>query len=89
MLFSAFITDWVEKYAKDSLSPSTFKVYTDYIRTPILPKLGNFKMDEIRPMHIVNILTDLRKPKTRKDGREGPPKSLNYSIYLFCTTQCL
>lgn len=71
MTFKQFVEEWREKYAKNELSPRTYKNYSDHINARILPVLGRRRMDEIKPMHIVSILNDLRKTDARKDGT-GP-----------------
>ncbi|MGG3840799.1 site-specific integrase [Paenibacillus thiaminolyticus] len=71
-LFSVYVDEWREKYAKFELSGNTLNVYNDHIRNHILPRYGNMYIDTIKPMHIVNLLADLRKPGARKDGKEGP-----------------
>lgn len=71
MTFSQFVEEWREKYAATELSPRTFDIYYRHIQNRLLPALGRRRMDEIKPMHIVSILNDLRKPDARVDGK-GP-----------------
>ena len=71
MTFAQFVDEWREKYAKTELSPRTQKIYMDHIAARILPALGRRRMDEIKPMHLVALLTDLRRPDARMD-RSGP-----------------
>lgn len=71
MTFESFITEWEEKYArtKDGLAPLTLKTYKHHLSNHILPVFGHKRLEEIKPIHIVTFLSDLRKPGARKDGR--------------------
>lgn len=69
MTLEAFVRDWRDKYAETNLTPLTVKIYSGYLKSHILPVLGHKRLDEIKPIHIVNFLADLQKPGARKDGR--------------------
>ncbi len=71
MTLSEFILEWKAKYAQTELSPLTLKTYNHHLENHILPTLGHLKLDEIKPMHILSLLEDLRKPGARKDKLEG------------------
>lgn len=81
MTFSQFVEEWREKYAKNELSPRTQKNYIDHINARLLPVLGRRRMDEIKPMHVVSILNDLRRPDARLDG--NGPLSDRTIVYIY------
>ncbi|MBP2114117.1 site-specific integrase [Paenibacillus sp. FSL R7-0204] len=71
MYLPEFVVEWKTKYAQTELSPLTLKTYNFHLENHILPALGHLKLDEIKPMHILSLLEDLRKPGARKDNSNG------------------
>jgi len=69
MKLSDFVGEWETKYAAKELSPLTLKTYKHHITNHIIPAVGHRRLDEIKPMHLVTLLSDLKKPGARKDGR--------------------
>jgi len=73
MTLSVFYQDeWIEKYANENLTPDTRQNYINIINKRILPTYGHMKLADIKPMHIVNFVNDLKKSGKRLDGKEGP-----------------
>lgn len=70
MTFAAFVGEWRKKYAEKELKPKTVHNYMKCIEKRILPVFGNKRLDQIKPIHIVNFLSDLSEGE-RLDGREG------------------
>lgn len=61
-ILSDFIKDWKEKYAETGgLGEQTLEVYMDHIENHILPELGHMRLDQIKPIHVVNFLSSLKK----------------------------
>lgn len=81
MTLSAFYPQWLEKHAKDTLSPDTLQNYLSILKHRILPKYGHFKLEDIKTIHIVNFINDLKKDGQRLDGKEG---KLSASSILNC-----
>lgn len=71
MTFSAFVEEWREKYAVKHLSPKTLYTYEQNLKNRILPALGHLKLDETKPLHIVDYLQSLEQDGGRKDGKVG------------------
>jgi len=70
---SVFYKEWKEKYADDSnnLSPDTRQNYINIIDERILPNYGHMKLADIKTIHIVNFMNDLKKDGKRLDGKKG------------------
>lgn len=64
--------EWLPKFAKTNYKPSTLESYTINLNAHILPRFGDMYLDQIKTMHIVNFLDDLKKPEARKDGKDEP-----------------
>ncbi|MEV5027476.1 site-specific integrase [Paenibacillus sp. LPE1-1-1.1] len=66
-----FVQEWQTKYGQTELSPLTLKTYNHHLKNHILPALGHLRLDEIKPMHILSLMEELRKPGARKDNVYG------------------
>ncbi|MCM1525583.1 MAG: site-specific integrase [Ruminococcus sp.] len=58
---------------KDKLSPTVYGGYERTIKRIIIPALGNYKMSEIKPIHVqkfVGALSDM--PRLERDGKPNP-----------------
>lgn len=71
LTLNAFIHEWKEKYAIKELETKTMSIYLRILEKRILPIIGHFRLDQIKPMHIVSLLSDLGKEGSRQDGKEG------------------
>lgn len=67
LTFAAFVEEWREKYAVKHLSRKTLHVYNTCLKNSIIPVLGHLRLDQIKPLHIVDLLESLQ----RHDGKEG------------------
>ncbi|WP_195536485.1 tyrosine-type recombinase/integrase [Bacillus paralicheniformis] len=73
---------WLDKYANDpdSLSHDTRRDYIQVMETRVLPKYGHMKLADIKTIHILDYLSDLKKPNgVRLDGKPGPLSSSRIS----------
>ncbi len=68
MNFEEFVKEWEKKYAKNELSPGTLEAHKQFLNNHITPQLQNKRLDQIKPINIVNLLDGL----TRKDGKKLP-----------------
>jgi integrase len=84
MTFAAFVEDWRMKYAEqaDGLSALTLKNYASLLKNRIVPVFGHLQIGEIKTMHIVNFINDLKSPGSRKSG-EGESISLGTVLYIY------
>ncbi|MCT2195237.1 N-terminal phage integrase SAM-like domain-containing protein [Paenibacillus sp. p3-SID1389] len=37
----------------------------------ILPVIGHLRLDQIKPLHVISFLTELRNEGSRRDGKTG------------------
>lgn len=81
MLFSSFVDEWKEKYARKQLAPKTYENYLYCIKQRILPIFGNKRVDQITTFHILNFLEDLGKDGVRSDGSKGGLSSASIQFY--------
>lgn len=61
MQFKDFVIDWENKYAVKELSETTLANYLSHLKNHILPALGHMQIDKIMPVHIVNLLDQMKR----------------------------
>ncbi|MFD2614463.1 tyrosine-type recombinase/integrase [Paenibacillus gansuensis] len=82
MSFSSFVIEWKNKYAIKTLSPSTLTAYMAYLNKRILPVLGHKRIDEIKPIHIVNLISSITDSPREGLGHEGTISSGTVAFIL-------
>lgn len=68
LTLETFVIDWEEKYASRELAETTLANYLSHIRNHILPAIGHMRLDQVMPLHIINMLNDMK----RKDADDKP-----------------
>ena len=53
--FEDFFHIWKEKYGSKELAPKTYSRYLGMLKTRILPYLGSFALDKIKPTDLMNL----------------------------------
>lgn len=61
MVLSEFVKEWEKKYAKEALSGGTLNNYLSNFKNHIEPVLGDLRLDQIKTIHIVNLLNNLKR----------------------------
>ncbi|AUI36113.1 site-specific integrase [[Bacillus] caldolyticus] len=81
MSLSDFIQLWRDNYAEKQLSPKTFETYNNYINTRIIPQLGHLQLADIKPIHLIRFLNNLKKNGTRLDGKNSSLSEATINYY--------
>lgn len=71
MTIAAFVKEWRNKYAAKQLEHKTRTSYESHLKKRILPTFGHMKLEDIKPLHIVDFLEKLSHDGGRGDGRAG------------------
>lgn len=66
-----FSSRWLKDYGEKSLSPTTLKRYREYLESRILPALGHFKLEQVKPLHLLEFYNNLQEDGIRADGKAG------------------
>lgn len=61
MTLENFVIEWEKKYASKELSETTLLSYLSHIRNHILPALGHKRIDQIKPVHIISMLDEIKR----------------------------
>ncbi len=71
MTVADFLRNWLRDYAAANTAPSTYKRYVNLVENHAIPRLGAYKLDQIKPPHVVKMYNDMQKEGSRKDGKPG------------------
>lgn len=71
LTFADFVTRWFKDYGENNLAPKTLHRYKQLFDSRILPALGHYKIEQIKPVHILEFYNTLINEGTRLDGRPG------------------
>ncbi|RUS47669.1 tyrosine recombinase XerC [Cohnella sp. AR92] len=66
MTFGAFIEEWRQKYAVKHLAFKSLAAYDAQLKTRLIPEFGGMKLEDIKPLNIVNYLDKLEREKKVK-----------------------
>ncbi len=71
LTLAEFSKRWLRDYVNVNLSPKTAQVYRDKLNDRILPALGHLKLEQIKPLHIIDFYSNLQENGIRNDGKPG------------------
>lgn len=71
MKFSSFVEEWETKYAVKHLEASTLNTYKRCLNKRILPVFGHLRLDQVKPIHVLNYIDSLEQEGSRLDGKQG------------------
>ncbi|WP_227004028.1 tyrosine-type recombinase/integrase [Salicibibacter halophilus] len=71
MLRDLYEREWLTKYAPEKYSHKSLHLYISIIEDRVLPTFGRMKLSDIKTIHVVNFIDDLKKDGKRLDGKEG------------------
>lgn len=70
LTFKDFAERRLKEYVEVELAPKTARRYKECLARAV-EALGHLKLDQVKPLHLVEFYNELRKEGARKDGREG------------------
>jgi integrase len=59
MSVKAFLTLWLDEYCKNNLKSSTYANRKNMVETRIIPVLGKYKLEDLKPIHFTRFYNDL------------------------------
>ncbi|MNC26213.1 Transposase [compost metagenome] len=71
MTIADFVEEWRTKYAAKQLEHKTLTAYESHLKTRILPTFGHMKLEDVKPLHIVDFLESLSQDGGRGDKKSG------------------
>lgn len=82
MTLAAFVDEWKEKYALEHLARKTLNLYMKCLDSRILPCLGHLRLEDIKPLHIVDFIKEISKDGARQDRQQGKLSSGSIEYHL-------
>lgn len=91
--FEAFALEYEKKFVDPDLEDKTQDNYKYHLKRRIIPYFKHMRLDQIKPMHIIEYLAYLKTPAARLDGSDKPLGSAtivyNYRILRSLFTKAL
>ncbi|AEY66364.1 site-specific integrase [Clostridium sp. BNL1100] len=70
MTMSEFIGLWLDK-KKNNIESKTHQGYSGLLKGRVLKVMGDTKLIDLKPLHLINFYENLQEVGIREDGREG------------------
>ncbi len=71
---ATFLSGWLERKVEDgALRPSSVRMYRLYVEAHLVPALGPVRLQDLRPLHVEQLLRDLRRAGEGPD--DGAPRA--------------
>ncbi len=89
--FENFIKRWLTEYAERDLAPKTVHRYKQILNSRVIPALGHLKVEQIRPVHLMEFYNNLTEDGIREDKKKGAlsERTINHHHRLIHTVlQC-
>ena len=81
--FSEFVDKWRTLYAKEQLQDTTVEFYDFLLKKHILPAIGNVKLAQLRPAHLIAFYDDLSH-KIKPQKGDGDPATYSTTTVRRC-----
>jgi integrase len=71
MKLKDFAAKWLDEYVRPNLAPKVTHNYEQILNLHVIPALGAARLDQVKPLHIVEYENNLRRDGARLDGKPG------------------
>jgi integrase len=68
--FKEFTERWIKNYAEKNLAPKTLFRYKQMLETRVFPAMGHLKVEQVRPVHLMEFYANLQEEGVRFDGKK-------------------
>lgn len=78
--FTDFSQKWIKDYGEQNLKTKTLQRYKELLRYKIINEIGHLRLEQIKPLHLVDFYTKLSTDGARLDGKSGgySPKTIGH-----------
>lgn len=80
MKYQEWLIDWLDNYIQPSSKQKTYSHYSEIINQHIIPKLGDYDLNELTPFTLRCFVTELLNSGNLKTGKGLSPNSVNLII---------
>ncbi len=71
LTFREFVERWLRDYGESNLASKTLYRYREILYSRVLPAMDHLRLDQIKPIHLVEFYKSLQEDGIRKDRRSG------------------
>lgn len=82
MEYKEWLTVWLENYIKPSVKQRTYNLYLQMIKKRIVPKFGNFALDDLTPIVLQSFVTELLNCGNAKTHKGLAASTVNLIITI-------
>ena len=82
MLYKEWLDDWLEYYVKPTVKVKTYSRYFEIAKTHLIPKLGGYDLDALKPIIIQRFITQLMQSGNLRTGQGLSANSINGIIIV-------
>ena len=80
MLYKTWLADWLTNYVMPSAKDKTYTRYADIVNHHLIPKLGDYEMEELTPIIVQKYITELMQNGNLRNGKGLSANSVNSII---------
>ena len=80
MQYKYWLTEWLLNYVKPTAKVKTYNRYSDIVDHHLIPKLGDYEVEELTPLVVQKIITELLEKGNLKNGKGLSANSVNTII---------
>lgn len=82
MLYKEWLENWLECYVKPTVKNKTYNRYFEITKKHLVPKLGNYDLEELKPITLQRFITELMQNGNLKTGQGLSANSINGIIIV-------
>ncbi len=80
MKYEKWLMEWLENYVKPTSKVKTYARYAQIVNSHLIPRLGNYDLEELTPQVLQRQIVDLGKCGNIKTGKGLAPSTINLII---------
>ena len=80
MLYKIWLMEWLTNYVMPSAKQKTYSSYADVVRNHLIPKLGEYELQELTPLIVQRYVTELLQHGNLKNGNPLSANTVNTTI---------
>ncbi|MBO4251048.1 MAG: tyrosine-type recombinase/integrase family protein [Clostridia bacterium] len=69
MKYKDWLKEWLDNYIEPTAKTRTFSRYSEIVKQHLIPKLGNYELDDITPSVLQHYITELLQTGNLKTGK--------------------
>ena len=77
MKYKEWLVEWLKIYIRPSLKAKTYSQYADIVRLHLIPKLGNYELNDLTPLIVQRFVTEKLEFGNIKTGKGLSANTVN------------